>query len=687
MDLSVTQKNSLIATEIARSGGVENYLKAQQHKGLLRFLTCGNVDDGKSTLIGRLLHDTRQIYEDQLSTLKNDSNKIGTQGDKLDLALLVDGLAAEREQGITIDVAYRYFSTAKRKFIIADTPGHAQYTRNMVTGASTCLLAVLLIDARKGLQEQTRRHSFITTLLGIRHLVVAINKMDLVEHQQSVFSSIQQDYLQFTKQLPSDLTIEFVPISALDGDNVVYPSLNMPWYTGKTLLALLEDAPVKLARQSQFLRFPVQYINRPNLDFRGYSGTVSSGYLYQGQHIKVLPSGLCSSIKQIITFDGSLTRAEAGQAITLVLTDDIDISRGDVIVDAHDSSAQVKHHALLDIVWMSEQSLTRDQRLDIKVAGKKSHAKILDIRYQVDINQLTQQATESLALNSIGRVEVLFEEPLVLDNYQLNRQTGGIIFIDRLTNSTVAAGLIREILDNPLSTTTPYDAFDTKLESTDSFLFSSLTCKRSAKKEIIKTAQDVIWHQHQIGLKEREAKQAHKGCVLWFTGLSGAGKSTLADALEQTLFQRSTIHAPIRTYLLDGDNLRHGLCADLGFSEQDRHENIRRVGEVAKLMVDAGLIVLTALISPYQRDRQRVRERFEQGQFIEIFVDTPLALCETRDPKGLYQQARLGKIRLFPGIDSVYERPVAPEIHLDGSRPIEELIQQILTYLQQQIYR
>ena len=458
MGLAAIKTNQLIAGEIAQSGGVENYLKTQQNKGLLRFLTCGNVDDGKSTLIGRLLHDTRQIYEDQLSTLQNESKKIGTQGEKLDLALLVDGLAAEREQGITIDVAYRYFSTAKRKFIIADTPGHAQYTRNMATGASTSTLSILLIDARKGVQEQTRRHR-------IRHLVVAINKMDLLDYQQEIFDSIQQDYLHFAQQLPRDLTIEFVPISALEGDNVVSPSLNMPWYTGKTLLALLEDAPVKfkLGAKSERLRFPVQYVNRPDLDFRGYSGTVSSGSLYQGQQIKVLPSGQHSTIKRIVTFDGDLTQAQVGQAITLVLADEIDISRGDIIVDANDTTANVSNHALVDIVWMSEQPLVQGQTLDIKVAGKKSRAKIENIHYQVDVDNLTQQVTESLALNAIGHVEVLFEEPLVLDNYQLNAQTGGLIFIDRLSNVTVGAGLIREICDNVQSTTSQYDTFEIEL--------------------------------------------------------------------------------------------------------------------------------------------------------------------------------------------------------------------------------
>ncbi|MCT8231497.1 sulfate adenylyltransferase subunit CysN [Proteus terrae] len=463
MGLLAVKTNQLVAGEIAQQGGIERYLKTQQNKGLLRFLTCGNVDDGKSTLIGRLLHDTRQIYEDQLSTLQNESKKIGTQGEKLDLALLVDGLAAEREQGITIDVAYRYFSTSKRKFIIADTPGHAQYTRNMATGASTSSLSILLIDARKGVQEQTRRHSFISTLLGIRHLIVAINKMDLVDYQQAFFNSIQQDYLHFADQLPTDLTIEFVPISALDGDNVVSPSLNMPWYQGKPLLSLLEDAPVKLGSDAQPLCFPVQYVNRPDLDFRGYSGTVSSGVLYQGQQIKVLPSGKQTTIKRIVTFDGDLTQAKVGQAITLVLADEIDISRGDIIVDDNDTTTNISTHALIDVVWMSEQPLVQGHTLDIKIVGKKSRAKIENIHYQVDVNKLTQQVTDNLSLNAIGSVEVSFEEPLVLDNYQTNADMGGLIFIDRLSNVTVGAGLIRETRDNAIQTTTQYDAFEIEL--------------------------------------------------------------------------------------------------------------------------------------------------------------------------------------------------------------------------------
>ncbi|WP_333988050.1 sulfate adenylyltransferase subunit CysN [Providencia huaxiensis] len=435
--------NESIAHQIEQQGGVEPYLLAQQQKGLLRFLTCGNVDDGKSTLIGRLLHDTRQIYQDQLSTLKSDSKRIGTQGEKLDLALLVDGLAAEREQGITIDVAYRYFSTEKRKFIIADTPGHEQYTRNMATGASTCSLSILLIDARKGVQEQTRRHSFISTLLGIRHLIVAVNKMDLVDYSEAIFEKIKQDYQKFAMELPVDLKVWFVPISALDGDNIVNASDNFKWYQGDTLLSILENVQVEQKASEQALRFPVQYVNRPNLDFRGYSGTLSSGIVEVGQKVKVLPSGATSAIKEIVTFSGLQDFAVPGEAITLVLEDEIDISRGDLIV-AQDETLQSTQHASVDVVWMSEQPLVQGQQLDIKIAGKRSRAKVENIQYQVDINNLTQKVATELPLNGIGLVEFSFDEPLLLENYQRNADTGGMIFIDRLTNVTVGAGLVRE---------------------------------------------------------------------------------------------------------------------------------------------------------------------------------------------------------------------------------------------------
>ncbi|WP_105628376.1 sulfate adenylyltransferase subunit CysN [Cronobacter malonaticus] len=454
--------NTTIAQQIAKEGGVEAYLHAQQHKSLLRFLTCGSVDDGKSTLIGRLLHDTRQIYEDQLSSLHNDSKRHGTQGEKLDLALLVDGLQAEREQGITIDVAYRYFSTEKRKFIIADTPGHEQYTRNMATGASTCDLAILLMDARKGVLDQTRRHSFISTLLGLKHLVVAVNKMDLVDFSEETFERIRQDYLTFAGQLPGNLDIRFVPLSALEGDNVAVQSQNMPWYTGPTLLEVLENIEIQRVVDEQPLRFPVQYVNRPNLDFRGYAGTVAGGVVKVGQRVKALPSGVESSVARIVTFDGDLEEAGAGEAVTLVLKDEIDISRGDLLVDASQTLTAVQS-AAVDVVWMAEQPLVPGQSYDIKIAGKKTRARVDNIHYQVDINNLTQRVVENLPLNGIGLVDLTFDEPLNLDKYQENPVTGGLIFIDRLSNVTVGAGMVREPQQNVYQEPSAFSAFELEL--------------------------------------------------------------------------------------------------------------------------------------------------------------------------------------------------------------------------------
>ncbi|UWS34243.1 sulfate adenylyltransferase subunit CysN [Erwinia pyrifoliae] len=457
--------NNIIAQQIADQGGVEAWLHAQQHKSLLRFLTCGSVDDGKSTLIGRLLHDTRQIYEDQLSSLHNDSKRHGTQGEKLDLALLVDGLQAEREQGITIDVAYRYFSTEKRKFIIADTPGHEQYTRNMATGASTCDLAILLIDARKGVLDQTRRHSFISTLLGIKHLVVAINKMDLVNYSQATFEQIKQDYLDFATQLPGNLDIRFVPLSALEGENVAAPSGHMSWYSGPTLLDVLETVEVQRVVEQQPMRFPVQYVNRPNLDFRGYAGTLSSGSVQVGQRVKVLPSGVESGIARIVTFDGDLQRAAAGEAITLVLKDEIDISRGDLLVDAGAELTPVRA-AAVDVVWMAEKPLTPGQSFDVKIAGKKTRARVENIQHQVEINHLTQHNSAELPLNAIGLVDIVFDEPMVLDSYQQNPVTGGMIFIDRLSNVTVGAGMIRQPLAEEISAgSANFSAFELELNA------------------------------------------------------------------------------------------------------------------------------------------------------------------------------------------------------------------------------
>ncbi|MGL4428381.1 MAG: sulfate adenylyltransferase subunit CysN [Silvania sp.] len=456
--------NTTIAQQIADEGGVEAYLHAQQHKSLLRFLTCGSVDDGKSTLIGRLLHDTRQIYEDQLSSLHNDSKRHGTQGEKLDLALLVDGLQAEREQGITIDVAYRYFSTEKRKFIIADTPGHEQYTRNMATGASTCDLAILLIDARKGVLDQTRRHSFISTLLGIKHLVVAVNKMDLVDFSEDKFNEIRESYLTFAEQLPGNLDIRFVPLSALEGDNVASQSASMPWYSGPTLLEVLETVELRRSVETQPLRFPVQYVNRPNLDFRGFSGTIAGGSVSVGQRLKVLPSGVESAVTRIVTFDGDLQEAGAGEAVTLVLKDEIDISRGDLLVDASDALPAVQS-ASIDVVWMAEQALSVGQSYDIKIAGKKTRARVDAIQYQVDINTLAQHSVAELPLNGIGLVDFTFDEPLVLDQYQQNPVTGGLIIIDRLSNVTVGAGMVHEPHEQSTAVPSEFSAFELELNA------------------------------------------------------------------------------------------------------------------------------------------------------------------------------------------------------------------------------
>ena len=456
--------NTTIAQQIADEGGVEAYLHAQQHKSLLRFLTCGSVDDGKSTLIGRLLHDTRQIYEDQLSSLHNDSKRHGTQGEKLDLALLVDGLQAEREQGITIDVAYRYFSTEKRKFIIADTPGHEQYTRNMATGASTCDLAILLIDARKGVLDQTRRHSFISTLLGIKHLVVAVNKMDLVNFSEEKFNEIRESYLTFAEQLPGNLDIRFVPLSALEGDNVASQSVSMPWYSGPTLLEVLETVEIQRSVETQPMRFPVQYVNRPNLDFRGFSGTLASGSVQVGQRVKVLPSGVESAITRIVTFDGDLQEAGAGEAVTLVLKDEIDISRGDLLVDAEETLPAVQS-AAIDVVWMAEQPLSPGQSYDIKIAGKKTRARVDAVQYQVDINNLAQHSVTELPLNGIGLVDFTFDEPLVLDQYQQNPVTGGLIISDRLTNVTVGAGMVREPKAQASAVPSEFSAFELELNA------------------------------------------------------------------------------------------------------------------------------------------------------------------------------------------------------------------------------
>ena len=619
------------------SQDIEAYLKQHEHKSLLRFITCGSVDDGKSTLIGRLLYESKMLFEDQLAALEADSKKVGTQGGDLDFALLVDGLAAEREQGITIDVAYRFFSTDRRKFIVADTPGHEQYTRNMVTGASTADLAIILVDARHGVQTQTRRHSFLVSLIGIRRVVVAINKMDLVGYSKDVYERIEKDYREFAAQIGlSDILC--IPMSALKGDNITSQSEQMGWYHGPTLMGYLETVEVDQKRRLKGpFRLPVQWVNRPNLDFRGFAGTIASGVIEPGAAIRVQPSGRTSTIKRIVTADGDLPRAIAGQSVTLVLEDEVDISRGDVI-SHKDTPAEVADQFEATLVWMQDEPMMPGRAYLMKIGTRTVTATVTDIKHKVNVNTLEHLAAKQLALNEIAVVKLGIDRPVAFDPYESVRETGGFILIDRISNATIGAGMLRFAL------------------------------RRSHN----------IHMQHvDVDKATRGAMKGQKPCVLWFTGLSGAGKSTLANQLEKRLNALGR-----HTYLLDGDNVRHGLNKDLGFTEADRVENIRRVAEVAKLMVDAGLIVLTAFISPFRSERRMARGLLEDGEFIEIFVDTPIAVAEERDPKGLYKKARRGEIKNFTGIDSPYEAPENAEIRIDTSgRDIEQTVDDMMQRL------
>ncbi|MCG5525603.1 sulfate adenylyltransferase subunit CysN [Ectothiorhodospira haloalkaliphila] len=601
------------------AGDIEGYLKAHEHKGLLRFITCGSVDDGKSTLIGRLLFESKLLFEDQLAAIEADSKKYGTQGEEMDFALLVDGLAAEREQGITIDVAYRFFSTDKRKFIVADTPGHEQYTRNMVTGASTADAAILMVDARHGILTQTRRHSFLMALIGIRHLVVAINKMDLVDYSKARFDEIVEEYRAFAKQLGlEDMT--FIPLSALKGDNVIEHGHHMPWYHGPTLMGYLETVEVDEERlQHTPLRMPVQWVNRPNLDFRGFTGMISSGSVKPGDAIRVQPSGKTSRIKRIYTYEGDLEQAIAGQSVTLLLEDEIDISRGDVISGV-DAPAETADQFETTLVWMHDQPLLPGRPYLLKLGTQTVSATVSQVKYQVNVNTLEHTAAKQLELNGVGVCTLSLSRPVAFDPYKENADTGGYILIDRMTNNTVGAGMLHFAL---------------------------------------RRSQNIHMQHVDIDKQARGIAKGQKPAVLWFTGLSGAGKSTIANLVEKKLHA-----AGQHTYLLDGDNVRHGLNRDLGFTDADRVENIRRVAEVARLMADAGLIVLTAFISPFRSERQMARDLMEEGEFIEIFVDTPLDVAEERDPKGLYKKARRGELKNFTGIDSAYEVPESPELHL-----------------------
>ena len=608
--------SDLIATDI------NEYLKSHEHKSLLRFITCGSVDDGKSTLIGRLLYDSKMIFEDQLAALESDSKKMGTQGGKLDLALLVDGLAAEREQGITIDVAYRFFSTDKRKFIVADTPGHEQYTRNMVTGASTASLAVILIDATKGVLTQTRRHSYLVSLIGIRHIVLAINKMDMVAFSQDVFETILKDYRNFAEQIGLNAIVAF-PISALSGDNITEPSAQTPWYKGPTLMHHLETVPIDDHAQAAPFRLPVQWVNRPNQDFRGFAGTIASGVVRPGDRLRVLPSGKESRVARIVTQAGDLKEAVAEQAVTIVLEDEIDVSRGNVLARA-DALPAVADHFEVTIIWMAEEAMLPGRQYWIKVGAKLAIAAVTNLKHKINVNTLEKLAAKTLELNEIGVCNLSLDQPIAFDPYKENRDMGGFILIDRLTNGTVAAGLIHFAL---------------------------------------RRAENIHWQAIEVNKDAHAAIKNQKACILWFTGLSGSGKSTIANLVEKRLYSMGH-----HTFLLDGDNVRHGLNRDLGFSDADRVENIRRVAEVSKLMIDAGLIVLVSFISPFRTERRTARALVEAGEFIEVFVDTPLAVAEARDPKGLYKKARLGEIKHFTGIDSVYEPPENPEIRIDTTQ-------------------
>jgi len=598
---------------------IEAYLEALGRKDLLRFITCGSVDDGKSTLIGRLLYESKMIYEDQLAALALDSRRVGTRGGELDLALLVDGLAAEREQGITIDVAYRFFSTERRKFIVADTPGHEQYTRNMVTGASTAELAVILVDARKGVLTQTRRHSYIAALLGIRHAVLAINKMDLVGHDEAVFARIEQDYLAFAARI--GLTeVTAIPLSAVHGDNVVDPSAAMPWYRGPTLLRHLENVEVGGDDDGAPFRMPVQWVNRPHHDFRGFAGQIVSGSVRPGDALRVLPSGRDSRVARIVTAGGDRDSAIAGESVTLTLANEVDVSRGDVLVAA-DSPLEVANQFEGTVVWMHEEPLLQGRQYLLKIGARTVSATVAPIKYKVNVNTLDEVPAERLELNDIGVCELGFDQPVPFAPYAESRALGGFILIDRLTNNTVGAGLLHFAL---------------------------------------RRSQNIHWQALDVDRRVRAAQKRQRGCVLWLTGLSGAGKSTIANLVDKRLVALGR-----HTYVLDGDNVRHGLNKDLGFTAQDRVENIRRVAEVARLMADAGLITLVSFISPFRSERRMARDLMPAGDFFEVYVDAPLAVAEARDPKGLYRKARRGELANFTGIDSPYEAPVAPEIRID----------------------
>ena len=623
--------SDLIETDIT------GYLLSHENKSLLRFITCGSVDDGKSTLIGRLLYDSKMIFEDQLDALEADSKKSGTQGENIDFALLVDGLAAEREQGITIDVAYRYFSTEKRKFIVADTPGHEQYTRNMATGASTADLAILLIDARKGILTQTRRHSFIASSLGIRKLVLAINKMDLVDYDQSVFDTIKKDFLAFASELNKDIEIQAIPMSALAGDNITENSNATPWYSGPSLMTYLETVPVDDDKETRPFRMPVQWVNRPNLDFRGFSGQIASGVIRPGDKIKTLPSAKETTIERIVTQTGDLDIAVAGQSVTLTFADEVDTSRGDVICAAGEP-AEVSDQFQARVMWMADDAMLRGRRYLLKIGAKTVPAQITGLKHRIDVNDLQSRPATELGLNEMGVCTISLDQAIAFDAYDVNRETGGFILIDRLTNNTVGLGLLDFAL---------------------------------------RRAANIHWQALDVDRSTLAEQKEQKPAILWFTGLSGSGKSTIANALQKKLFSMGK-----HTFVLDGDNVRHGLNRDLGFTDADRVENIRRVSNVAKLMSDAGLITLVSFISPFRSERQMARNMMTNGEFVEIHVDTTLEVVEQRDVKGLYKRARAGEIKHFTGIDSPYEAPLEAEIIVNtASQSAEDAADSIIDWI------
>ena len=654
----MSHQSDLIATDI------EAYLAQHERKDLLRFLTCGSVDDGKSTLIGRLLYDSKLIYEDQLDAIKKDSQRYGTTDSEFDPALLTDGLKAEREQGITIDVAYRYFSTARRKFIIADTPGHEQYTRNMATGASTCDLAIILIDARHGVLTQTRRHSFIAALLGIKHIIVAVNKMDLVGYSQEVFDAIVADYAAFAARLELG-DIRFLPLSALQGDNVVTKSDAMPWYQGATLMYLLENVHIASDLNLIDFRLPVQYVNRPDADFRGYCGTIAAGIVRPGDEVMVLPSHQTSRVKSILTFEGELDEACSPLAVTLTLEDEIDISRGDLLI--HPNNRPLEAHSFeAMVVWMAEEPLRPGKHYLIKHATLQTPGTIREIRYRMDINTLHRETAEQLGLNEIGRCAFELEKRVAFDPYRKNRATGAFIIIDRLSNNTVGAGMIIDRLQTGLSRSPEKGDRDNKREQKGhhDHLLSAIRPETGL-----------------ISSAERETALAQTALTVWLTGLSGSGKSSIAHALEKRLHE-----AGFHVFCLDGDTLRSGLNSDLGFSADDRTENIRRIGEVAGLFNRAGLIVLVPVISPFRDDRRRAQETIGPERFFEVFVDTPLEVCEQRDVKGLYRKARAGEIGEFTGISSPYEPPDKPALHMRTvDRSVEECADEVFAAIADRI--